>query len=193
MMLVTLLPSSRRTRCRHASIPAAVPALVIRLPSSTNSTLRSTRAVGYMRASSSACIQCVVHARPSSRPAAPATNAPEHTVRIDRTRLGRRPQRRPAPPAGSDAAPGCIARAPPPNRRPRAPSRPCSGVSWAPTDVRSGLPGHKPAHPEVEVRDAVGFAVDAEHLADRRRTRRPRASSSASTATRSSAWQYFIP
>ena len=63
-------------------MPAAVPALVIRLPSSTNSTLRSTLAVGYCRASSSACIQCVVHGRPSSRPAAPATNAPEHTVRM---------------------------------------------------------------------------------------------------------------
>ena len=68
MTLVVALPSSRRTRCRQASIPAAVPALVIRLPSSTKSTLRSTRAVGYCRDNSSACIQCVVQAgRPAVR------------------------------------------------------------------------------------------------------------------------------
>ena len=63
-------------------MPAAVPALVIRLPSSTNSTLRSTWAVGNRRASSSACIQWVVQGRPSSSPASPATKAPEHTVRM---------------------------------------------------------------------------------------------------------------
>ena len=72
-------------------MPAAVPALVIRLPSSTNSTLRSTFAVGYIRASSSACIQWVVHGRPSSSPAAPATNAPEHTVRMIEPDVGGRP------------------------------------------------------------------------------------------------------
>lgn len=62
-------------------MPAAVPALVMRLPSSTNNTLRSTFAVGYIRARSLACIQWVVQGLPSSNPAAPATNAPEQTVR----------------------------------------------------------------------------------------------------------------
>ncbi|SKU47688.1 Uncharacterised protein [Mycobacteroides abscessus subsp. abscessus] len=63
-------------------MPAAVPALVIRSPSSTNSTSRSTVAVGYWRASVSVYIQCVVQRRPSNRPAAPAMNAPEQTVRM---------------------------------------------------------------------------------------------------------------
>ncbi len=61
-------------------MPAAVPALVIRFPSSTNSTSGSTRASGYRSRSSSTYIQCVVQARPSSSPAAPSTKAPEHTL-----------------------------------------------------------------------------------------------------------------
>ncbi|OLT10862.1 hypothetical protein BJF78_28430 [Pseudonocardia sp. CNS-139] len=44
--LTTLWPSSRRMRCRQASMPAAVPALVTRSPSSTNSTSGSTFASG---------------------------------------------------------------------------------------------------------------------------------------------------
>ena len=61
-------------------MPAAVPALVITLPSSTKSTSGSTRARGWRSRSSSTYIQCVVHSRSSSRPAAPSTNAPEQTL-----------------------------------------------------------------------------------------------------------------
>src|SRR5882757_10117476 len=123
-------------------MPAAVPALVIRLPSSTNSTLRSTFAVGYILASSSACIQCVVHGRPSSRPAAPATNAPEHTVRmIEPDSAAFRTTSRASgrnPPYWLLIA-GIATRSAPTRL-----SRPWSGVMVAPTDVRSGVPGVGP-------------------------------------------------
>src|SRR3954453_8566603 len=142
ILLVTSLPSSRRTRCRQASMPAAVPALVIKLPSSTNSTLRSTFAVGYIRARSPACIQWVVHGRPSSSPAAPATNAPEHTVRMIEPES-----------AAFRTASRASGRYPPywlliagiaTRSAPARSSSPQSGVMVAPTDVRSGLPGSGP-------------------------------------------------
>ena len=44
--LVADAPSSLRTMCRAASIPAAVPALVTMLPSSTKSTSGSTVILG---------------------------------------------------------------------------------------------------------------------------------------------------
>src|SRR6201991_3663766 len=123
-------------------MPAAVPALVIRLPSSTNSTLRSTFAVGYILASSSACIQWVVHGLPSKSPAAPATNAPEHTVRtIEPESAALRTASRASgryPPYWVLIA-GIATRS-----APTRASRPSSGVMLAPPDVRSGLPGSGP-------------------------------------------------
>ena len=87
------------------------------------------------RASASACIQCVVHLRPSSRPAAPTTKAPEQTVRmIDPERRRRGPRR--APPAGSRARRS-------PGRRPdrrRPGRRTVVRVRDAPTVIRSGRP-----------------------------------------------------
>jgi hypothetical protein len=80
--VATAAPCTCRTRCRHASIPAAVPALVITRPSCTYSSFGDTSAVGYRSASNAACFQCVVHRRPSSSPACPSRNAPEHTDRI---------------------------------------------------------------------------------------------------------------
>ena len=79
-------PSSRRTRCSAASIPAAVPALVITLRSSTKSTSGSTLASGYRAANSSVYIQCVVQRRPSRMPAWPRANAPLQTLRIQAPR-----------------------------------------------------------------------------------------------------------
>ena len=89
--LATRVPCSLRTRCRHASMPAAVPALVITRPSSTYSTSGLTIADGYRWASSAACRQCVVQCRPSSRPAAPSANAPLHTLstRVPRSTAAR--------------------------------------------------------------------------------------------------------
>ena len=80
MVLAVAAPSSRRTRCRQASTPAAVPALVTMSPVSTNSTLGSTVVAGKRSCISSAYSQCVVQRRPSSRPVAPSTNEPEHTL-----------------------------------------------------------------------------------------------------------------
>src|SRR3954471_7850283 len=140
ILLVTSLPSSRRTRCRHASMPAAVPALVIRLPSSTNSTLRSTLAVGNRRARSSGGIQWVVQGRPSNSPASPATNAPEHTVRMIAPASAAALTASSASGRYSDPAIAGIATRSAPMRL----SSPLSGVSVAPTDVRIGLPGSGP-------------------------------------------------
>ena len=100
-MLVISLPSSRRTRCRQASMPAAVPALVIRLPSSTNSTLRSTSAVGIHAG------QLVgVHPVRGARPAVEQPGGTRHERarahrQDDRSRRRRRPAGPRAPPAGS--------------------------------------------------------------------------------------------
>src|SRR3954471_13828310 len=140
ILLVTSLPSSRRTRCRHASMPAAVPALVIRLPSSTNSTLRSTLAVGNRRARSSACIQWVVQGRPSNSPASPATKAPEHTVRMIAPASAAALIASSASGRYSDPAIAGIATRSAPMRL----SSPLSGISDAPTEVRIGLPGSGP-------------------------------------------------
>ena len=70
--------------CRHKSIPAARPADVSTSPSSTKSTFSSTRTSGCSRRRSSANLQWVVAARPSSSPAAASTNAP---VQIDTSRV----------------------------------------------------------------------------------------------------------
>ena len=69
----TRLPCSWRTRCRQASMPAAVPALVITGSSSTYRTAGSSLAAGNSRASWGTCRQCVVQRRPSSSPAAAST------------------------------------------------------------------------------------------------------------------------
>ena len=80
MPFATRLPCSLRTRCRQASMPAAVPALVITGPSSTYRTAGSTLAAGNIAASAAVCRQCVVQRRSSSSPAAPSTYAPAHTL-----------------------------------------------------------------------------------------------------------------
>ena len=72
-----------RMTCRHRSTPAPSPAEVSTSPSSTKSTFSLSNTFGYSSRNSSACAQCVVAGRPSSRPAAPSTNAP---VQIDMIR-----------------------------------------------------------------------------------------------------------
>ena len=77
-------PWSRCTRYRHRSRLAALPAEVSRFPSSTYSTLGSTRTRGYRRARSAHSDQCVVAVCPSSSPASASANAPVHsdTIRL---------------------------------------------------------------------------------------------------------------
>ena len=67
-MLAALAPSSVRTMCRAASMPAAVPAPVTTLPSCTKSTSGSTSVFGNSSARRSVYIQWVVDRRPSSTP-----------------------------------------------------------------------------------------------------------------------------
>ena len=78
-MLAALAPSSVRTMCSAASMPAAVPAPVTTRSSCTKSTSGSTSVSGNCAASWSVYIQWVVDRRPSSTPAWPSVNAPEHT------------------------------------------------------------------------------------------------------------------
>ena len=80
MMLAALAPSSVRTMCSAASMPAAVPAPVTTWPSCTKSTSGSTSVSGNSSASWSVYIQWVVARRPSSTPAWPSTNAPLQTL-----------------------------------------------------------------------------------------------------------------
>jgi hypothetical protein len=67
------------------SIPVVTPAEVHTLPSTTKIASRSTAAPGTSFASRSHADQCVAQRRPSSNPAKPITNAPEHTEPIRRT------------------------------------------------------------------------------------------------------------
>jgi hypothetical protein len=60
-------------------MPAAVPALVMMLPSSTNRTSGSSWIVGKRSSSICPFRQCVVQGRPSSNPAAPRMKTPLHT------------------------------------------------------------------------------------------------------------------
>ena len=60
----------------HRSSPEAVPADVITCALPAYSTSRSTRTCGYLEASSSAYIQCVVAVSPSRMPAAARANEP---------------------------------------------------------------------------------------------------------------------
>ncbi len=76
--LATAEPRSWRTRCRHRSIAAALPAEVSTRPSSTYRTSGSTSTPGWRVLRSAVCAQCVVARRPSRRPAAASTNAPVH-------------------------------------------------------------------------------------------------------------------
>lgn len=74
--LATAVPWSRRTMCRHRSMPAATPAEVRTSPSSMNRTSWSTSICGNSRCSRSASAQCVVAGRPSRKPAAARTYTP---------------------------------------------------------------------------------------------------------------------
>ena len=87
-------PSSRRTRCRQASMPAAVPALVMMSPSSTKSTSRSTRARGYA----------------ASRPRSSSASR-RRGRRAARPRRGRRPRCRPTAGSRPRRGPGAARRA----------------------------------------------------------------------------------
>ena len=60
-------------------MPAAVPALVMTAVLDVQH-VGFTGPRGSASASSAAYLQCVVQRRPSSRPAAPSTNAPLHTL-----------------------------------------------------------------------------------------------------------------
>ena len=111
------------------------------------------------RASSAWC-----SGRPSSSPAAPATNAPEHTVRmVD-----------PAAAAALSASSaswrigsaGPVTAGTATRSAPSRPSSPWSGTSCAPTLVRSGRPASGPHTLKSKFGHTVGGAVDAEHLAD---------------------------
>ena len=82
--LATAVPWSRRTMCRHRSIPAATPAEVSTSPSSMNRTSASTLMLGKTRWKCSASAQCVVAGRPSRRPAAASTYTP---VQIEANRV----------------------------------------------------------------------------------------------------------
>jgi hypothetical protein len=57
---------------------------VLILPSQTNKRLSSTLAVGAMACSSAQSVWCVVHKRPSSKPARAAIKAPEQIQAIGR-------------------------------------------------------------------------------------------------------------
>src|ERR1039457_1201248 len=72
--------ASRRTRCRHRSIPAAPPAEVSTRPVSTNSTSGWNLTCGNSRAKSSPSTQWVVAGSPSSSPAAASTKAEVHML-----------------------------------------------------------------------------------------------------------------
>ncbi len=122
-------------------MPAAVPALVMMSPSSTNSTSGSSRALGKRSASSSTWLQWVVQRRPSSKPAAPSTNAPLHTEISVAPRAA-------ASRSASSTAVGYSSRmaaAGTATRSARSTAdRSCSGMNRAPTPVRRGLPGSSP-------------------------------------------------
>ena len=117
-------------------------ALVIRSPSSTNSTLRSTIALGYSRASSSACIQWVVQRRPSEQPGGTRDERAGAHRQDRRAGGGRAAPALPAPRAGTTRADR--------DRRhrhqvgPERSSSPWSGTSCAPTLVLSAQPGCGP-------------------------------------------------
>ncbi len=68
-------------------MPAAEPAPVTTRSSSTYSTSGLTFASGNASDSSSVCRQCVVHSRPSSRPASPRTKEAVQCAKTMRTAL----------------------------------------------------------------------------------------------------------
>ena len=136
--LATSLAWSRRTTCRHRSIPAATPALVNTGPSSTNSTSGSSFTWGYRRANSSALAQCVVAGRSSSRPAAARTKAP---VQIDMIRAPRAYAVRSA--SETSGTPGMASRWMPGTITVSAQAsrvRSCSGSTEKPAALRTGPP-----------------------------------------------------
>ena len=163
IVLATALPSSRRTRYRLASTPAEVPALVMRLPASTNSTSGSTRAFGKRRASSSAYRQWVVQSRPSSRPAAPSTNAPEQTLRRIAPRASARRS------AVEQLFRVVVADA---GRRHRDQVgvlhrlEPEGGMTDAPVGLERGTPGSRPQTRKSNGGESCVAAIEAEDLAD---------------------------
>ena len=77
MRFAICAPKSRRTKCKQASMPAALPAEVIMLSVSTYITSSATITRGYILFSASLKSQWVVAGRLSKSPAAPKTNAPE--------------------------------------------------------------------------------------------------------------------
>ena len=156
-------PSSQRTWCRQASMPAAVPALVIIRSSSTKSTSGSTLASGNRRFSSSVCRQCVVQARPSSSPASPSRNAPEHT---ESTQAPRACARRKTSSTCLGRRLGVVV-----GRRDHEVGvlgcgQPVRGGEREPVVHRDRLAGLLRAGPEVDRGDAVVGPVDAEDLDD---------------------------
>ncbi|MNI39172.1 hypothetical protein D3C73_933470 [compost metagenome] len=83
-------PTSRSINAKARSMPAVTPADVQYLPLSMKMRSSCTRRAGCICRSRSAERQCVVTARPSSRPAAASTKAPVHTLHVRGARASRR-------------------------------------------------------------------------------------------------------
>ena len=116
-------------------MPAATPAEVRTLPSSTYSARGSTVTAGYSRASRAAYDQCVVARRPSSTPAAASTKAP---VQIETRRAPRAAAAARAASTAPAASPGCARPGTTIVSARASASRPCSMSSAGPPSTGTG-------------------------------------------------------